>query len=476
MDDDKLKKSIIKILIVFSAAFMLLIGYLSYFEIWQGQSIVSLPDNKRLKDKENQVLRGSIYDRNMAVIAQSQRLSDNTQKRVYREGYSQPYAAILGYCSNTYGSSGLEAKYASTLMDSSMSNPVKVFKDMLSGSEVKGNNLVLTTDSNLAKTAYDALGKNRGAVVAMNPSTGEVLAMVSKPVFNPSTIDTDWNTLIKQSEEGPLLNRATQPRMYPPGSTFKVIVASEALEHIPDIESRIFHCSGNLKIGNYTLSDYGNESHGSIDMHEALTVSCNITFGTIGMELGADTLKSGAEDFMFNKPVDYFDLPVNESKFPSISKDRKDSLAQSSIGQYEVTVTPFEMALVASTIANGGTMMKPYLIKYVMDPYGDVISTNKPSVLAKPIKPETAEKVKEMMIDVVKKGTGKASRIAGIEVAGKTGTAEVGKNVPAHSWFIAFAPADNPTIAVSVIVENGETGGGKAAAVAKKIIEEYLKK
>lgn len=476
MNDEKLKKSIIKILIVFSSAFMLLIGYLSYFVVFQGQSIVSRPDNKRLKDKENQVLRGSIYDRNMNSIAQSQRLSDNTQKRVYREGYSQPYAAILGYCSNIYGSSGLESKYASTLMDSNMANPLKVFKDVISGSEVKGNNLVLTTDSELTKTAYDALGDNRGAVVALNPGTGEVLAMVSKPVFNPATIDADWNTLIKQNDAGPFINRATQPRMYPPGSTFKVIVASEALEHIPDIESRIFYCKGNLKIGNYTLSDFGNESHGKINMKEALTVSCNITFGTIGMELGADTLKAGAEDFMFNKTVDYFDLPVNESKFPTISKDRKDSLAQSSIGQYEVTVTPFEMALVASTIANGGTMMKPYLIKSVKDSYGDVISTTKPSVLAKPIKPETAEKVKEMMIDVVKKGTGKSSKISGIEVAGKTGTAEVGKNVPAHSWFIAFAPADNPQIAVSVIIENGETGGGKAAAAAKKIIEEYLKK
>lgn len=476
MDDKKLKKSIIKILIVFSSAFMLLIGYISYFEICQGQSIVSRPDNKRLKDKENQVLRGTIYDRNMTVIAQSKRLSDNTQERVYHEGYGQPYAAILGYCSNKYGSSGLEAKYASTLMDSNMANPLKVFKDMLSGAEVKGNNLVLTTDSDLTKTAYDALGNYRGAVVALNPSTGEVLAMVSKPVFNPGTIDEDWNTLIKENEEGPFINRATQPRMYPPGSIFKVIVASEALKHIPDIESRIFYCSGKLKIGNYTLSDYGNERHGNIDIHDALVHSCNITFGQIGMLLGADTLKSGAEDFMFNKPVDYFDLPVNESVFPTISPGRNDSLAQSSIGQYKVTVTPFEMALVASTIANGGTMMKPYLVNSVTDSYGDVISTTKPSVLANPIDPEIAEKVKEMMVDVVKRGTGGNCRIAGIEVAGKTGTAEVGKNVQAHSWFIAFAPADNPKIAVAVIVENEETIKEKAASVAKQVIEEYLKK
>lgn len=476
MDDEKLKKSTIKILIVFCSAFLVLIGYLSYFEIFQGQSIAARPDNKRLKDKENQVLRGSIYDRNMNAIAQSQRLQDGSQKRIYPQGISQPYAAILGYCSNIYGTSGLEAKYASTLMDSNMSNPIKVFKDITSGSQVKGNNIVLTTDSELTKTAYDALGDNRGAVVAMNPNTGEVLAMVSKPVFNPATIDADWNTLIKQNEAGPFINRATQPKLYPPGSTFKVIVASEALEHIPDIESQIFNCQGNLKIGSYTLSDYGNESHGKINIRDALAVSCNITFGTIGMELGADTLKSGAEDFMFNKPVNYFDLPVNESVFPTISPDRKDSLAQSSIGQYEVTVTPFEMALVASTIANNGTMMKPYLVKSVTDAYGDVVSTTRPSVLAKPIKPETAQKVRDMMIGVINKGTGKAARIQGIQVAGKTGTAEVGKNVPAHSWFIAFAPADNPQIAVSVIIENGETGGGKAADAARKVIEEYLKK
>lgn len=479
MNNDRYKKNITKILISFSAAFLLLIGYLSYFEIRYGESVSAQWDSQRIKDKEADILRGDIYDRSMSLIAESKRQGQEgkaPQNRVYRQGYSQPYAAVLGYYSSKYGTSGLEQKYAGELLSTSSLNPIRVIKDILANAERKGNSLVLTTDSDLTKTAYDALGSNRGAVVALDPRTGEVLTMVSKPVFNPETIDKDWSTLVKQNEEGPFINRATQPKLYPPGSTFKVIVASEAIEHIQDIESRIFSCAGDLKIGNYTLSDYGNERHGKINLHDALVKSCNITFGQIGMELGVDTLKSGAEDFMFNKPADYFDLPLSESKFPDIDKSRKDSLAQSSIGQYDVTVTPLEMAMVASAIANKGTMMKPYLVKSIIDPYGSKISTAKPSVLAKPIKEETAQKVRDMMIDVVKSGTGKNAKISGIDVAGKTGTAEVGEKVAPHSWFIAFAPADNPQIAISVIVENGEIGGGKAAAVAKKVLEAYLKR
>lgn len=476
MPDQRIRKNIIRILIVFSAAFLLLIGYLSYFEVRYGESIASSPYNKRLKDRENEVLRGSIYDRNMKVVASSKRQDDGTQKRIYSDGYGMPYAAIIGYYSSKYGTSGLEQKYANQLLDADAINPLKVIKDLITNAESKGNNLQLTTDSSLMKAAYDALGDNRGAAVVLNPKTGEVLAMVSKPVFNPSTIDKDWPQLVKQSGDGPFINRATQPKLYPPGSTFKVIVASEAIEHIENAETKQYGCNGNLKIGNYTLSDYGRERHGKLNMAKALTVSCNVTFGQIGMELGYDTLKKGAEDFMFNKSADYFDLPVNESTFPEIDPGREDSLAQSAIGQYQVTVTPLEMALVASAIANGGTMMKPYLVKSITDSYGYAVSTTKPKVLAQPIKAETADKVRDMMVDVVKKGTGKSARINGIEVAGKTGTAEVGEKVLPHSWFICFAPAKDPTIAVSVIIENGETGGGKAAAAAKKILEAYLKK
>lgn len=475
MDDEKIKKNIIKILIVFSTAFLLLILYLSYFEITYGETLISDSNNRRNKDREYEVLRGNIYDRERNLVAESVRQDDGTQTRAYRKGYEMPYAPVLGYYSSKYGTSGLEKSYARDLLDADMLNPFKIVRDIMTSAEKKGNSLVLTIDSDLEKAAYNALGDYRGAVVGLNPKTGEVLCMVSKPVFNPVTIDKDWDVVSKQNEMGLFLNRAIQPGLYPPGSTFKVIVASEAIENIKDVQSKTYKCEGNLKIGNYTLSDFGNESHGSINLHDAFVESCNITFGQIGIELGLDRLKKGAEDFYFNKPID-FDLQVAQSEFPALDKSRKDSLAQSSIGQHEVMVTPLQMALVASTIANKGTMMKPYLIKSIADSYGWDIKITSPEIMAQPIKPETADIVKQMMVDVVKMGTGKSAKINNVEVAGKTGTAEVNEKDAPHSWFIGFAPADDPQIAIAVIVENGETGGGKAAAISREILKLYLNK
>lgn len=480
MNDDKLRKNIVKILICFSIAFLSLIVYLTYFEVSSGEKVASSVYNKRNKDKENQILRGSIYDRDGDLIVESVRNKDNTQKRVYKEGYEKPYAPVLGYYSSKYGTTGIEAAYSSELLDADMLNPLKIIKDIATSADRKGNNLILTTDSSLQKKAYDALGDNKGAVVAMNPKTGEILCMVSKPTFNPTTIDEDWDKISKQDKEAPLLNRATQSQVYPPGSIFKVIVASKALENISGIESKTFKCNGGLKINNYILHDYSRWGHGNIDIHEAFVKSCNVTFGQIGIDLGADRLKSGAEDFLFNKDLNKeipnFLLPISKSKFPDLTGKGDEALAQSAIGQYTVSTTPFHMMLIASTFANGGKMMKPYIVKSIVDSYGMNVSTSKSEVLAEPIKKETADTVKDMMVDVVKRGTGTNASIRGISVAGKTGTAEVGSDLPAHSWFIGFGPSDDAQIAIAVILENGEAKGRNAASVAGEVMASYLKR
>lgn len=473
MKDDKLRKSVVKVLIVFSCMFLLIIGYLSYFEIRYGEALVSDPNNRRNKDKEYEVLRGAMYDRNMNVVADSKRLDNGEQKRVYKKGFEECYAPVVGYYSMKYGTSGLEKAYSNELLNADMLNPFRLVRDIMTKADRKGNGIILTTDSDLQKTAYDALGDNRGAVVAMDPRTGQILCMVSKPTFNPAEIDNEWESISKQSEQGVLLNRAVQPGVYPPGSTFKVVVASAALEDINGIESKLYNDNGYIKIGNYTLNNYNSTAHGRINMREALTVSSNVVFGQIGMDVGADRLKKKAEDFYFNKSIP-FDLPVAQSVFPDIPKGRMDSLAQSSIGQYKVTVTPLQMALIASAIANNGTMMKPYLVKNIVDPYGMNVSTIKSSELAQPISSDTASRIKSMMIDVVKKGTGKNARIEGVEVAGKTGTADVSENMAPHSWFIGFAPANDPQIAIATIVENTEVTGGKAASVSKNVLKSYL--
>lgn len=474
MNYDKYQKNIIKVLIVFGAAFLLIIGYLSFFDIMYGKNIASSPYNKRNRDKEDEVLRGSILDRNLEVIVDSRRLEDKSQQRIYKKGYEEAYAPVIGYYSRKYGTSGLEQAYTGELLDADTLNPFRVIRDVMTKADRRGNSLMLTIDSKLQKAAYEALGNYRGSVVAMDPKTGEVLAMVSKPVFNPASIDEDFEKLSKQHEEGPFLNRAIQPGLYPPGSTFKIIVAGAALENIDGIENKIYEDRGKLKIGNYTLANYGNKAYGNLDMHGALVVSSNVVFGQIGMDLGVDKLKEGAEKFYFNRDIP-FELPTAKSNFPSLDPERQDSLAQSAIGQHDVRVTPLHMAMAASAIANDGVMMKPFVVKSIMDPYGGSVRNTSPQVLENSISKETADIVTDMMIDVVEKGTGTKAKISGISIAGKTGTAEVGKDKPAHSWFVAFAPAEDPKIAISVIVEGGGTGGSKAALIAREIIGMYLK-
>lgn len=476
MTDDRLRKNIIRVLIVFSLSFLLLVGYLSYFEVQDGERMVVNQYNMRNKDKENEVLRGSMLDREMNVIVDSQRLDDNTQKRIYKEGYEMAYAPVVGY-TGKHGKSGLEQQYNGELLNASLLNPFKFIRDVVTRADRKGNSLVLTIDSSLQKAAYDALKGFKGAVVAMDPKTGEILCMVSRPVFNPETIDKDWESIVDEHEEGYLINRAIAPGLYPPGSIFKVLVASEAIENIPGIESKTYVCDGSLEFGStYSLNDFDNERHGNIKLYDALVHSCNVTFGQVGMDVGAEALKRGAGDFYFDKTIP-IDLPgAAKSKFPDMNDSQKASIAQSAIGQYEVTVTPLQMLLVASAIANDGVIMKPHIVRSVADSYGVNLKVTDPEILARPIKKDTAQKVREMMVDVVRKGTGKRAAVEGIVVAGKTGTAETGGGRDPHSWFIAFAPAGDAKIVLAVIVEEGGTGGGKAAAITGKLIKEYLKK
>ncbi|HBX48845.1 MAG TPA: penicillin-binding protein, partial [Clostridiaceae bacterium] len=243
---------------------------------------------------------------------------------------------------------------------------------------------------------------------------------------------------------------------------------------------RTFNCNGKLKIGNYTLIDQNNKSHGKINLKNAFKYSCNYTFGSIGMELGYDRLKDSAEKFMFNKDIplnqDYDTINIKSGGISIGDKNDKAELAQNAIGQNKVAANPMTMALVTSAIANNGVMMKPYIVKEVKNPYGFKISETVPQELTESISRGTSDIIKDYMVETVKSGTGTNARIQGTTVAGKTGSAEDSSNNQSHSWFVAFAPAEDPQIAVAVIVENAGYGGGRAAEVARETIKAYLNK
>ncbi len=461
-----MKRNIRNVLISTVLLFSLLIGYLLYFEIFTKDTLLTSDYNRRLWEEENKVTRGNIVDRNGKAIAETV-TEGNKKSRVYHGGAS--IGPLIGYNNKQYGRAGIEAAYNKELLGMKTKDPLTLFKQDILGIKGRGYDVILTIDSDLQETAYDAFGGEKGAAVALNPKTGEILALVSSPGFDPDDIDKDWEEL-KSGKNSPLFNRAVQG-LYPPGSVFKIIPLSASLENIDDLYDLTFHCTGSTDVDGLKIKDYNGTAHGNIDINRAVEVSCNSTFINLGLRLGAKDMEEYAGKFGFNKNLD-FDLPIKTSVYPGPSSKRE--LALSSIGQADVLASPLQMAMVASAVANDGHIMHPYIVKGIADSEGKVNYNRQDETYLLPISETTAQQIKDMMVNVVKKGTGTAARISGITVAGKTGTAEVaGKQ--SHAWFIGFAPADDPQIVVAVIVENGGSGGKVAAPIARHIISEYLK-
>ncbi|QSZ28116.1 cell division protein FtsI [Aceticella autotrophica] len=471
---NNLKRNIKILFVVFSVLFFSLIGYLSYFQLYERNKLITSSYsvyNKRLIEQEKKILRGSILDRNGNILAKSE-IINNEQVRQYPDGPA--FANVIGYSRRIYqqGSAGIENAYDKELLGMINKDPMTFLRETILGKGQRGDNVILTLDKNLQNVAYNALGDRKGAVVALDPKTGEVLAMVSSPSYDPNTLGKNWNTLMN-SPDAVMLNRATQG-LFPPGSVFKIITTSAALTYKPEILNQIFDSKGYIVVDGNKINDYGNIAYGTIDFKKAFYVSCNSVFIQVGLEVGRSNLENMADKYGINGAIP-FDIPTAANQFPSIPVfGGKVQLAESSIGQGKILVTPLTMALMASAVANDGVIMKPYLMKYVQDPLsGDILEKTTPTKYLNPISPDVANKIKQLMVGVVREGTGTAAQIPGITVAGKTGTAE-NPHGKSHAWFVCFAPAENPKIAVSVIVENGGTGGDVAAPIASEVMKAYL--
>lgn len=473
MDRD-ISNNIKKVFVVFLLCFIIIISYITYFEFYEAPTVVKSPYNKRLWAIRNEVLRGTIYDRNMVALTKSEKINDETQKRTYTGG--EIFAHALGYVDVKYGITGLERKYDTELMGAENTDILTLIKNKGKEEEKVGHSLKTTLDFNVQKLAYDLLGNNRGAVVALNPRTGEIIAMVSKPSYNPNNLEAIWDSIQKDEANHPLINRATAG-LYPPGSTFKTITAVSALENIKDITSRRFEDKGKLVFNSKeSLSNYNGEVLGNIGFKEAFYESSNVFFGNLGLELGNDRLRATAEKFFFNKNTPADGIVLENSKFPTYKSYEKGNIAQSAIGQGGVLVTPMEMAMVASTVANDGIMMEPFLVSQVLDSKGNSVKNISAQSIGTIISKDNDKIMKDLMRAVVTNGTGTAAAVPGINVCGKTGTAEHIENKNPHSWFIGFAPYENPQVAVAVIVEDGGVGGGAAAKIAGQVMKATLKK
>ena len=453
-------KRIIHVLIVVSLMFLSLVTYLLHFNMFRADDIASNPYNKRQWEDEKFVKRGNIYDRDGEVLAETV-IDGDTRIRKYAKG--NLYSHIIGYYSQVYGKSQLEMSYDRELLghgDISIS-----FNELRSGYDLN-----LTIDNDLQQYAYNQLNGRNGAIVALEPSTGKILAMVSYPDFNPSAsaLEENWKYIVER-EDSPLLARATGG-LYPPGSTYKIVTAATA--YTAGYSADTFEDDGAFDMDGLKVENYGGKSYGELSLKRAFELSSNDVFCTLGFELGAENVKTSAEGFGINKEITT-DIPVVKSRIEYKKMSNSDA-ALVSIGQGQLLMSPLHVAMMGASVANGGRMMNPYLVNSVTTASGVTLSETRPSVIHQPMTAMCAEYLGTLMTGVVENGTGTGARISGISVAGKTGTAE-NETSRDHAWFVGYAPAENPQIAVAVLLEyDGGAGGSNAAPIARNIMSKYL--
>lgn len=448
--------------------FFILILHLTYLQVLKADELYLNPLNLRLKLLEEKTLRGDILDREGRVLARS----SSFQGRFIREyPLGKAAAHVIGYATFRLGTSGLEAAYNRELLglvgSLSYLNEFRRIQDL----PRKGYSLGLTLDAELQRLAFQLLEGHRGAVVALNPNTGEILALASSPSFEPQIVEEQWELLQDPRQGSPFLNRAIQG-LYPPGSTMKLVVAAAALEKNLNIAEKRFYCPGYIEIEGRRLTCP--QVHGNINFREALMYSCNVAFAQLALEVGPLTLKKAADNFGFNQALS-FDLPVATSLAPFTEDNDTNLLAEGAIGQGKVLATPWQMGLVAAAIANEGLLMRPFLVARIINDEEKIIKETPPRLARVVTSPSIARIIKGAMVATVEDGTGRSAKIPGIKVAGKTGSAQNPQG-KAHSWFIGFAPAETPQVAVSVIMENAGAGAEAAAPVAREIIAKALRR
>lgn len=492
-----MERQIRQLAVALGALFVVLLGQVTYIQVVAAERLADNDANaKRQLIAEYEVNRGQILAADGRTILASSKRSTGELRFERRYALGSLYAHLTGYYSFVYGRSELEKWFNEYLAGEAPQLLPQTLTDMVLGRPRRGASIVTSIVPALQEVAAEALGDLPGAVAAIDPRTGNVLALVANPSYDPNPLSSHDPAQIRDTWEAlnadpdkPMLSRASD-ELYPPGSTFKIVVAAAALANGMGPAS-LWPNPHELDLPDTTetLSNFGGAtcSGGSeITLADALRQSCNVVFGEIGLELGPEALAEQAWAFGFAPTSSTgdvpFDIPFQEGVFPDPSyfEDRRPAAALSAIGQDNVAANPLQMALVAGAIGNGGVMMRPRLVTEVRGPDGQIVETFEPEVLSQPMTEVNAALLAAMMIDVVDSGTGRAAAIPGVSVAGKTGTAQHGEGLAPHAWFVSFAPAEDPQIAVAVIVLDGgslgsdATGGALAAPIAKAVMEAAL--
>ena len=465
----------------------------TYWQAWATGDLSDRQDNAIQRVAQFTIERGPIYAANGAALAVNRRTRVDGRTYYFRRyPHGRLAASVVGYSTLSRTRAGLERSLNTylTASNASLSTVVDRTLDRLAGRTVKGNSLVLTLVPAAQRAAQEELEGRCGAVVALDPRNGKLLVMATSPTYDPNLLETQFAAIAHIradcSSPAPLLNRATAG-LFTPGSSFKILTAAAALDtgtYRP--ESTFFDPGYCIEYGKHVSNfadQSGPERFGRVTFAQALQHSINAVFCEVGKELGAITILDYARRFGFYS-LPPLETPSSERKpsglyqdgepfFPKLNSDVDPG--RLAFGQERLAVTPLQMAMVTAAIANHGALMRPYVVARIQSPGGDVIRRTKPKLLGEPIRPETAYELTQMMEAVVTGGTGTAAQLPGIPVAGKTGTAETSVRGRSTTWFVAFAPVDDPTVAVAVVLENQtSTGGATAAPIARTVMQALL--
>ncbi len=461
---------IIVLSLFYTVLFISLLVYVGRYAYTNRQTLLDNSYNTRQQILLNQNSRGTIYSRDGDVLAYTGTDEEGKEKRIYP--YNKEFAHVVGYSTN--GKMGIESQANYYLINTSIDLSDKVSYDT-SGKKYPGDSVYSTLDVNLQEVAYNALSARKGAIIVSNPKTGEILAMVSKPDFDPNTIKQEWSSLIAdKSPDAKLLNRATQG-LYPPGSTFKIVTA---LAYLKDNAGKYsdykFTCNGRYSYEGNSISCYHGENHGYVDFVSAFAKSCNSAFANIGLSVDRKTFGSTLNSLMFNQVLP-LSMNYSQSKANIDEDSSVDDVMQLSIGQGATNITPIHLNMITNAIANDGILMKPMLVTEVKSEDGKVVKSFSRENYKRLMTAEEALTLTKMMEQVVQNGT--ASKLKGLSytAGGKTGSAEFNSNTSdSHAWFTGFAPVEDPEISVTIIVEDAGSGGSYAVPIAKRIFDAYF--
>ena len=470
-----LGKRLTKTMIAFSVLFALLVANLTLIMVVQANDYKNMPSNNHTLAREARTERGTISTYDNVVLAQSVLQDDGTYKRMYPSGTLA--AHVVGYASEAYGTAGIEASYNDTLKGQRNYASWVDVVNAATDAGTPGNDVKLTINSTIQQAAEQALDGFNGACVVIDPETGAVLALASSPSYNASDIES---ILSSGSDSSALYNRATQA-LYSPGSTFKMVSLTTALENNVATESSVFSSPGEMTIGNGKVNNFGNYSYGEITLARATELSSNTVYGQLGTQIGSDRLVEGSEKFGFNQDVS-FDIPLVKSLMPDPNEmtewETAWATAGEPVGQHASPAGPqatvLQMALVGCVIANDGVMEQPYLVDSIYNADGECSFVARPSSLMTATSSSIAKRVRTVLEGVVNSGTGTAAAVQGVQIAGKTGTSETGKEYD-DSWFVGMGPSEDCKVVVAIALEQGASLDGGAASRAQNVLETALK-